>query len=147
MQEMSGPESGNNVDARYRIILVVWFGILMSIGFIVLLTALIERPQNEKNNVLMIVLYGVSTLLIFASIVPKHKLLEQAVQKQQPQLVQTAYIITFSMVEVISLCGLMLYMATPDRTYYVSFISSVVLMLLHFPRRRHLMAATFKSQS
>jgi hypothetical protein len=78
--------------------------------------------------------------------VPKKKLLEQAAEKQEVRLVNTGYVIAFALSETVAIFGMLMYLLTPGRDYYVLFILSVLFMFVHFPRRQHLLAASFKNQ-
>lgn len=142
---------GNNsatIDARYRVLLIIWFAILMSVGFFVILTLIIPTPQRVRSDTSTIswMLSIIGILLAVISFVTKQKLLGQAVEKQETRLVFTAYIIAFSLSEGTSLFGLLLFMLAPGRTYIYVFAVSVSSMLAHFPRRSHLLAASYKNQ-
>ena len=147
MQPLNQDKARVSIEARYRILLILWFAILNSVAFVFALTLFIQRPAAaEANSVLALTLAGVGILTAIISFVVKKKLLEQAAEKQQPAQVQSAYIIAFALSEVAGLLGLLMYMITAERYYYLMFIVSAVCMLAHFPRREHLVATVFKNQ-
>lgn len=146
MQPMNQQKPDTKTEARYRILLVIWFAILTSVGMFFFLTMFIPRPQAAENNILSFTLGAMGGFLAVVSFVPKQKLLAQAAEKQQPQFVNTAYIIAFALTEASALFGLLMYMVTPERFYFLLFIIAVIFMLVHFPRREHLVAAVFKNQ-
>lgn len=146
MQSIGG--NAANIDARYRIFLIVWFAILMSVGFLFVLTLLIPNPRHPQSDTTVIswVLLAVGTVLAVASILPKQYMLEQAAEKQETRLVLTGYIIAFALSESAGILALLLYMMTPGRAYIFLFIISAIAMLAHYPRRAHLLAASYKNQ-
>lgn len=147
MQPQNQDQARVNIEARYRILLILWFAILNSVAFVFVLTLFISRPESaESNSVLALALPVVAILTTILSFVVKKKLLEQAAEKQQPTQVQSAYIIAFALSEVAGLLGLLMYMTTAERYYYLMFIVSAVCMFAHFPRREHLVATVFKNR-
>lgn len=146
MQQMSQDKSSINIAARYRVLLIIWFAILTSVGILFVLTLFIPREVANESKILQIILGAVGGFLAAFSIVAKQKMLKQAVEKQQPRLVNTGYILAFVLTETVSIFALLMYMLTPGRDYYVLFILSALFMFVHFPRRQHLTAATFKNQ-
>jgi hypothetical protein len=70
----------------------------------------------------------------------------QAVEKQSVQLVQQGQIAAVALCEVAGLFGLLARAITGSPYYYLLFAIAVIGMLLHFPRRGALMAATFKNR-
>lgn len=147
MQSIGG--NARNIDARYRTLLILWFAFLMSVGFLIVLTLIILDPQHPRSDttVLSWALCAVGTLLAVISILPKQYMVEQAAAKQVAQLVITGYIIALALAEAAGLFALLLYMLTPGRAYIFMFVISVVAMLAHFPRRTHLLAASYKNHS
>jgi hypothetical protein len=146
MQSMNQDRSNVNIKGRYRILLVLWFAMLASVGLFFALTLLIPRQAAAENKMLSIILGAFGGFLAVFSLVPKQKMLQQAAEKQQPRLVNTAYILALALSETAGLFGLMMYILTPGRSYYVLFILAAAFMLVHFPRREHLLAASFKNQ-
>jgi hypothetical protein len=136
-----------NIENGYRVLVIIWFAILSSAVLLMLLTFVIPRPEFlETSPMLAWILTGTGTLMALASFVPKKMFMEQAVQKQQQQLVHTGYIIAFAMSEAAGLFGLLAYFLTPGPYHYLLFVISVVFMFLHYPRRDHLRAVSFKKQ-
>jgi hypothetical protein len=135
------------VDARYRVMLILWFAILMSVGIFFLIAQVVERPPAEgSRQTFLLMIAAVAGLNILFSFVIKHRLFAQAVTRQRPDLVQNAMIVAVALCETCALFGLMAYFTTGTPYYYIFFIVSVVGILLHFPRRDQLLAASYKSQ-
>jgi hypothetical protein len=146
MNQMNQGSEGRNVDARHRTMLIVWFMILMSVGFLFFLTLVIERPAAEgSDNTLLWVFAAASIFPFLLSFVIKRKLLAQSVTEQKIGLVQTAMIVAVALCEAVGLFGVMVYFTTRTPYYYVFFIVSVIGILLHMPRRGQLLAALYKT--
>lgn len=134
-----------NVDARHRTMLIIWLAILMSVGMIFFITPILQPPPAEQSDrTLLWVFAGLSVILFLLSFVLKRRLLAQSVKAQRPELVQNAMILAVALCEPISLLGLVAYLTTGTRYYYVFFIISVIGILLHMPRRDQLLAASYK---
>ena len=135
-----------NVELRIRTMRTLWFALFMSIGLYFALTIYVGRSEDaEPNDMLSLILIvvGLSTTLI--SFLIKSKLLTRAIDQQQVQLVQQAYIVTWAITEVAALLGLLDFFATGHPHYYILFIISACGMLLHFPRREHVVNASLKT--
>jgi hypothetical protein len=146
MQQMNQGKSNVNIEGRYRTLLILWFAILASVGFLFAFTLLLPRQAAADNKMLSMILGAFGGFLAVFSLVPKQKMLEQAAETQQPRLVNTAYILAFVLSETAGIFGLLLYLLTPGRSYLLLFFISAIFMFVHFPRREHLLAASFKHQ-
>jgi hypothetical protein len=134
------------VDARLRIIRTLWFALLMSIGLYYVLTVFTEIPPNP-NNPLSLALAAGGALLVIISIPIKQKYLRQSVDEQRIELVQTGYIMALALCEVAAMFGLLDHFITGNRYYFFLFIIAVGGDLLNFPRRQHVLDASFKSST
>ena len=134
-----------DVELRIRTLRTLWAALSVSIVFYYMFTFFVPRRENaELNEMLFLVLLAAAVSTTLISFVIKSKLLNQAVERQQVPLVQQGYIVTWAITEVGALLGLLDYFATGNRFYYVLFIISAIGMLLHFPRREHVLNAAFK---
>ncbi len=146
MNPINQDSEGIKVDARHRTMLIVWFMILMSVGFMFFLTLVIQRPAaGGSDNTLLFMFAAVSIFPFLLSFVIKRKLLAQSVREQKIALVLSAMIVAVALCESVSLFGMMVYFTTPTHYYYVFFIVSVIGILLHMPRRDQLLAASYKT--
>jgi NADH:ubiquinone oxidoreductase subunit 2 (subunit N) len=137
---------------RYRTMLVLWFALLMSQTMYFLFSLFVTHNiSNEPNNAtrapLIIALTAVSTLFVIVSFPVKNKLLERSVEKQDLTLVQKAMVVAIAMCEVSALLGLLEHFVVGNREYYLLFLLAAGGMVLHFPRRIQLEAATYKSRN
>jgi hypothetical protein len=95
---------------------------------------------------LTVILTALGTFMIGVSFVIKQRFLNQSVEQQKVALVQTGFIVAIAMCEAGALFGLVDLMTTGNRYYFVVMIIAVLGILIHFPRRDHLLAAGYKNQ-
>lgn len=146
MNTINQGSEGTKVAARQRVMLIVWFMILMSVIFMFFLTLVIQRPAaGGSDNMMLWVFTAFSVFTFILSFVIKRRILAQSVREQKIALVQSAMIVAVALCETVSLFGMMVYFTTGTPYYYVFFIVSVIGILLHMPRRDQLLAASYKT--
>ena len=124
----------------------LWFCLLLSVGSYYVFTLVAGRREGlEPNPSLSLTLICVAMLMVLVAFVIKSKLLSKAVEQQNALMVQQAYIVTWAITEVAALLGLIDFFLTNDRYYFVLLIIAVLGLLLHFPRREHVVNAAFKN--
>ncbi len=96
-----------DLNKRYQTLVVLWFGLLMSVAmyflFSLIAPALNDQPGNQPNSILVIALMIVGFLLVILSFAVKNKLLRRSVEKQDLGLVQKSLVIACAMCEVSAL--------------------------------------------
>ena len=124
----------------------LWIALFMSIGLSYALTIFMGRSEKaEPNSTLSLILIGVALSTVVVSFLVKNKLLTQAAERQQVQLVQQAYIVAWALSEFAGLLGMLDFFVTGNRYYFVLFIIAAAGQLLHYPRREHIINAWSKS--
>jgi hypothetical protein len=146
MQSIGGKAA--KIDSRFRIMLILWFAFLMSIGFLFVLTLIMRNPQRPESDstVYTWTISMIGTIAAVVSILAKKYMINQAIKKQDMLVVFTGHIVAFGLTESAAVFALLLYMMTPGRAYIFLFIISAIVMLVHYPRRMHLMDASYKRQ-
>lgn len=135
-----------NIELRIRTMRTLWFAMFMSIVMYYMLTFFVGRSENvEPNDTLFLVLSFIALSMTLISFPVKNKLISRAVEQQRVQLVQQAYIVALALTEVAALLGLLVFFMTGHRYYYILFLIGALGQLLHFPRREHVVNASFKS--
>jgi magnesium-transporting ATPase (P-type) len=135
-----------DIEQRLRTMRTLWIAMFSSLGVYYVFTFFVERSQAiTPNRTLSLVLVGVALLTTLISFPIKNKLLTRAAEQQQVQLVQQGYIVAWAITEVAALLGLLDFFLTGNRYYYLLFIIAACGLLLHAPRREHVMNAGFKS--
>jgi NADH:ubiquinone oxidoreductase subunit 2 (subunit N) len=137
---------------RYQTMLVLWFALLMSIVmyFLFSLFATPEVGNEHKNPPSSMFIFGITALATFLVIISfpvKQRFLQRSVENQDIGLVQKGMVIACAMCEVSALLGLLEHYIIRNREYYLLFILAAGGIALHFPRRSHLEAASYKIRS
>ena len=139
-----------DLDKRYQTLVVLWFGLLMSVAMYFLVSliapAINDQPGNPPNSTLVLALMAVGFLVVILSFAVKHKLLSRSVEKQDVGLVQKSLVIACAMCEFSAVLGLMERFLIGYRYYYFLFLFSAVGIGLHFPRRNQLQNAGYRNQ-
>ena len=126
---------------------MLWFALFASVGLYLMLTFFVGPSEDIEHNPtlsLVLIVAGLSTTLI--SFVIKSKLISLAIEQQRVELVQQAYIVAWVLTEGAALLGMLDFFATGHRHYYILFIIAAVGMLLHAPRREHVVNAWPKTK-
>ena len=144
------PANQNNpqteIELRIRTLRTLWFALLGSIGIYYGFTLVVERREGlESNPSLSLSLMCVAILMVLVAFVIKAKLLSKALEQQSTGMVQQAYVVTWAITEIAALLGLIDFFVTNVRYYFVLLIIAALGVLLHFPRREHVVNAAFKS--
>lgn len=123
----------------------IWIAMFMSIGLYYALTLFVTRPEDaEPNSTLLLVLIAIALSTTLIAFPIKNKLINQAVEQQHVPLVQQGYIVAWALSEVPALLGLIDFFMAGNRYFYVLFFIAVFALVLHFPRREHVINASFK---
>ena len=135
----------HDTELRLRTMRTIWLALLASIGMYFMLTLVVGRPEDvTSNNTLSLILMVLAISATLASFLVKSKLLNQALDQQQPPLVQRAYVIAWAINEVAAILGFVDFLRGGDRYYYLLFVIAAVGHLLQFPRREHVENAAMK---
>ena len=142
-----------NPERGYRTLVIIWFALLMSqVMFLVVIFA--AKPEVLRfdftkpllgENAPIIIALAVLALANFAlSFVMKKRSYEQAIAEQKIAFIQTGLIIACALCEVISLLGFVLAFAFAYQFFFLWFALGIFGILLHFPRRDSVIAASYK---
>ena len=142
----------SNLDKRYQTMVVLWFSLLMNIGVFFLVSMFVaprfrKETGNPPGSLFTITLTALGALLVIVSFAVKGKLLERSIERQDVTLVQKAIVVACAMCEVSAVLGLLERLILWRPEYYVLFLFAAAGTALHFPRRSHLEAATYKSRN
>ena len=138
MKEDPGPVG---IEERHRTLFILWFA--MCISLIMYLVFIYVAPvAPAPNPKLTLLLNTVGLIPVTASFLVKQILLTKAVNAQQVQQVHSAYIVSWALCEVSGLLALLDYRITGSKYYYVGFAIGEIGLLLHFPRKQHLVDAS-----
>lgn len=142
----------NDLDQRYRTMLILWVAMLGSIAglFAITMFAAPELPSQAPgtpSGSVLFVLAAVGGLMMVLSFAVKRKILERSVEKQDVMLVQQALVVACAMCEASALLGVIERFVIGSGDHYLLFLIAAVGIALHIPRRDQLLSATWKDQS
>lgn len=143
MQLISPQEAEAKVAARYRVFLVLWMAILISVVLFLVL-ALAVASTGVANPMLSYSLLGIGLIVVIVSVLLKHRLVKQAIEKREIQSLQSAYIIGMALCESAALFGLLDHFVTGSNICWFAFLLAATGMLLHFPKKDHLRAVAYR---
>jgi hypothetical protein len=132
------------VEMRHRNILIIWAAILMTIPMYFLLIWMSSPPPDREQLTLGLMLSVLSILPVAMSFLVKSKLLAKSTELQKLELVQQAYVVSFALCEAAVLLGLLIRFLTGSPYYFVAIAIGALGILMHFPRKQHLLNATYK---
>lgn len=142
-----------DLNKTYQTLLVIWAALLMAQVMFVVMIFFIKpelfrfeftQPLLGNTPALTIALIALSMNSFFLSFFFRKKFLRESVEKQQPQLVQTALVLGCAFGESISLFGLVMVFVDSYQYFFIFFALGILTILLSFPKRDDVMAAGFK---
>ena len=134
-----------NVDLQYRTLLILWAALLGSVVMYFFMTIFIGRGTAPENHLLTIVFSALAAFLVVVSFAVKNRFLSRSVDLQEMRLVRIGSVVAWVICETAALIGLLDFLVAQDRYYFVLMALAFLGLLLHFPRRSQLVAASFGS--
>jgi O-antigen/teichoic acid export membrane protein len=145
MRQENQRQRATSVESLYRTQFIIWLAILFSVCMFFFVTMMIEVPADRSDDPLLVwILLAVGVSTIILSFVLRRRFREQAIEKQNPGLLQTGLIIGLSLCELAGMFGMFVFFVNGTPLYYLFFILSALGILLHMPRQDHIRAATFR---
>ncbi len=142
-QPISPQQTEEKVAARYRVILILWIAILISVGVMFALAVVIPG-SGTANQTLSFALLGIGFITATVSLLLKQQMLKKAIETHQIEGLLSAYIVGFALSESAAIFGLMDHFLTASGYYSFGFIVAAIGMFLHFPKKEHLRAVSFE---
>ena len=132
------------VEQRHRNILVIWAGILMTLPVYFLVISMSPMQPDPEKSTLMLMLTGLSIVPVAISFLVKSKTLAKSAELQRLGLVQQAYVVAFALCDAAVLLGVLIHFLTGSPYYVAAIAIGALGILFHFPRKQHLLDATYK---
>jgi len=143
-----------NIDQTYRTSVIIWMVLLLSQFALIGVAFSFVGPEAIANAeagflganppiVIGALFLAFSNFAL--SFFMRRKALEQSVAEQNVKHVQTGLIIACALCESISLMGMVLIIVFAYPFFYLWFALGILGIILHFPRRQHLLDASFKN--
>ena len=148
-EAMQKQSAQGEVEKRYRILLIIWAAMLVNISLFALV-GYFARPEafagdeGGSSTVVLMVLMLMSVTTLALSFILKKALLARAESGQKLDSVQVAYVVAFALCESAAILGLVGLFATGNIYSYIMFIVGAIGIMMHMPRRDHLLAASYK---
>lgn len=147
--------SGSGPKVKYETLVIIWVALLMSqVLFLVLiffvkpeLFAFDFSKPPLGTQPLVVLVFAAMALIVFAlSFVFRRQHLKRAVADQDATCVQTGLVLGCALSEICTFLGVVLAFAFDYQYFFLWIALGTLGVLLHFPRRENLIAASYKSQ-
>lgn len=139
---MSPDNSGQpDVATRYRVIMILWFAIIMSLMMLLVLV-FVATVNPNGNRRLALILETVTVVPFGISFLVKQRILAKAITEQKVDFVQPGYVAAFALCEMAALLGVVDHFTTNSPYFYVGFLLAGLGLLLHFPQKKYLLQAS-----
>ncbi len=142
-----------NPEQAYRTLAIIWVALLSS-QFMFLVIIFFSKPEILRfdfnkpllgENAVMIIAFAALAIANFAlSFIMKKRAFEQAIAEQKIAYIQTGLILACAFCEAISLLGIVLAFAFSYQYFFAWSALGILGILLHFPRRDDVIAASYK---
>jgi F0F1-type ATP synthase membrane subunit c/vacuolar-type H+-ATPase subunit K len=154
---MSSPDPHVDPETRLRTMRILWAVFLTTIGLYAFV-AYMARPSDESSagaaeslgtgtaagglSVLIIVLFALGLSAVVASFLVKQAYAQRAVREQSPAVLQTGFIVAVVLCETAALFGMVGLFVDGNPLAYLLFVIAAAGIVLHFPRREDVIAAS-----
>lgn len=141
------------MQVEYKTLVVIWFALLTSQVLFLLLVYLVKpelfvldasRSLLADQPLITLVFAALALVFIILSFVLSRQHMRRAIRDQDAGCVQTGLVLGCALSEVPSLLGLVLAFAFDHPYFYLWIALGALGILLHFPRKGNLDAATYK---
>lgn len=132
-------------EERLRTLRILWAIFILTIGMYALVSYFASREEGvtaDENVALLYALLATGCMSILTSFFVKSHFYAKAARESDLQIAQTGFIAAAVLSEVAAIMGLLVLFMHGSSLAYVMYVLSVVALILHFPRRAQLPAAT-----
>jgi F0F1-type ATP synthase membrane subunit c/vacuolar-type H+-ATPase subunit K len=145
-QPAKQPGADTGLEARLRVLRILWGALFASIGIYALVAFFVLRgrdaaAEGADNPTLLAAFAVMGFMAVAASFVLKRHFYAHAVERADPARFQTGFIFALAFCEMAALLGMVGLFVTQNRNAYALFALGALGQLLHFPRRDQLAAA------
>lgn len=139
-----------NIEPIYKTQMTLWFAFVMSqIMFVVIIY--FAKPEVFKFDFSQNLFHPMALILGFLALMNiglsfffRATYNKEAIEQQNPQIVQTALILAWAFCESLSIFGLVLAFSIAYPLFFVWSALGILGTILHFPKRTDLINATYK---
>lgn len=156
---MNGLNANVNVETRLRMMRVLWASFVMTVSLFALV-AYLTRPSPTDDfpatsaetlgigaaagglSVMLLALFALGLSTVVASFLVKQAYAKKAVREQSQAVLQTGLILALVLCEAAGIFGFVGLFADGNPLAYLLFVVAAAGMVLHFPRREDVEAAS-----
>jgi len=158
---MSAPNTNMNPETRLRTMRILWAVFIITVGLHAMVAYFARSSESDDwptaaaaaespgigasaggFSVLIIVLFALGLSTVVASFLVKQAFSQRAVREQSPAVLQTGFILSLVLCEVAGLFGFVGLFADGNPAAWLLFVVAAAGMVLHFPRREDVEAAS-----
>ncbi len=155
---MSSPNLNVDPEARLRLMRILWAVFLMTVGLYVVFAYFTvpdsaDAPARSSGSpgigatdggfsTILLLFFALALSMVVASFLVKQVYAKKAVREQSTAHLQTGLIIALALCEMAGLFGLIGLFLDGNPFAYLLFVVSVAGIVLHFPRREDIVAAS-----
>ena len=142
--ELRNPqEIAARVEARFRVFLILWAAIFVSVGLLTTL-AVVIGSKGTPNPTLSYALLGVGLMMVAVSFLLTKNLVQKAIDNNDISALQTAHVLGLALCESAALFGLVDRLATASNISWFLFAISAAGILMNFPSKDQIRSASYK---
>jgi predicted MFS family arabinose efflux permease len=143
METLSPQQVEARVEARHKVFLILWFAILVSV-MLLLVLVLVAGSNGVANPTLSYALLGVGAMTVAVSFLLKQQGVQKAINNNDIAALQSAQIISLALCESAALMGVLDRFVTASSTGWLLFAIAAIGIFLHFPKKEHIQAVSYK---
>jgi hypothetical protein len=142
---------GKPITVEYQTLLIIWLSLLSSqVLFFALVYFLkpelftfdVSRSPFAEQPFITLAFAAIAVVFFVLSIVLSRQHMRRAVEDQDAGCVQTGLLLGCALAEISTLLGVLLAFAFDHPYFYLWIVLGIVGILIHFPRKGSLAAAT-----
>ncbi len=134
METFSPQQIEDRVEARYKVFLILWFALFVSV-VLMLMLVLATGSTGVPNRMLSYMLLGVGSTTVLISFLLKQQLVQKAINNNNIAALQSAHIVVLALCESAALMGVLDRFTTASSTSWFLFAIAALGILLHFPKK------------
>lgn len=128
-----------NIEATYRTMVTVWVVMLMSSGFLFLVTVVLVRLADSSTAqapaFLIYAIAGTGLLMFFESFVFSRRFQQKAPREKSLKAALVGLVVPLALCEVSTLAGMIAVLGTRSRYFYLCFGLGALGIIMHFPKK------------
>jgi len=131
------------VEARHKVFLILWFALFVSV-MLFLVLVLVAGSKGLPNPMLSYALLGLGATTVLLSFLLKQQLVQKAINNNNIAALQSAHVVALALCESAGLMGVLDRFLTGSSTSWFLFAIAALGILLHFPKKDEIRAASYK---